>query len=512
MAISTKELSKKDLGQYFTPAAVVDFALDMARAIVGPRLGKTARLLDPACGAGAFLLAALDKDIGSPASVFGTDIDPAVKTEWELNGLSIVLGRNLYLQNGLYDPEDGRISEKFSGKQFDLVIGNPPYGGIGVQGVEEDKRLLNALKTYELWRPEAVGNNDGQRNLFGVDILDRIRRLTSKEVERLERFPIEVLFLERFVRLAKTGGVVAIVIPDGILANIKFNYVRNWLAERCSVIAIISLPRGTFKGTGTTAKTSLLFLKKDGKRVAPGKKVFMAQLDDGPDGGPPTPEDLAYVLRKFKEKTADYARNSPVMWKIMSGELWDNRWDPEFWDPTFREPIEKMKKKHKTVLLKDLILEAVSGYRGKTEFVNKGIRVLEVRCIRELGIDFKEGRFVKKGSAFDKPQYYVKKGDVLIVRSGVASAGRIVSVMTVQEETVICGDIFKIILDERCEPGYFTVLMQSKIGTLQLERVKAGIASTKIDVVDIRDFVIPLISKKRQKKAVGCEVICRVLS
>lgn len=282
MRVSTRELTKKDLGQYFTPAEVVDFTLEMAREIGGPSLNKGARVLDPACGAGAFLLSALDKGIGSPAIIFGIDIDSKVRDEWELNGLAENLGRNLYIQNGLYDPYDNRVSEKLPLRQFDLVVGNPPYGGFGVREVEKDKRLFKSLKTYELWRL-GTRPNDDQDSLFDVDVLERLRRLTPKEVERLERFPIEVLFLERFIRLAKAGGVIAIVIPDGILANVKFDYVRDWVAERCHVVAVVSLPRGTFRGAGTTAKTSILFLRKKGAKARAAKHVFMARVELGPD-------------------------------------------------------------------------------------------------------------------------------------------------------------------------------------------------------------------------------------
>jgi len=498
MRVSTRELTKKDLGQYFTPAEVVDFTLKMAGEIGGPSLNKGARVLDPACGAGAFLLSALDKGIGSPATIFGIDIDPKVREAWERNTLAENLARNLYIQNGLYDPDDNRVSEKLPLRQFDLVVGNPPYGGFGVREVEKDKRLFNSLKTYELWRLGTRANDD-QNSLFDVDVLERLRRLTPKEVERLERFPIEILFLERFIRLAKAGGVIAIVIPDGILANVKFDYVRGWVAGRCHVVAVVSLPRGTFRGAGTTAKTSILFLRKKGAKACGPKHVFMGQLDEGKDGGPPDKEEFDFVLKKFRDKFKGYASGSPIIWtSTTTDDLWNNRWDADYWDPTFIKPIEKIREKFECVEFGALIKEGVSGFRGKTEYAKKGIRFLEVRCIRDLGIDFKEGRFVKKGGNFDKPQYRIEEGDILIVRSGVASAGRVMAVTYIPEKTVICGDIYKVKIYNRCSPYYLAILMQTKVGLLQMERAKAGIASTKLDVVDIKRFIIPIPPKRFQ--------------
>ena len=72
---------------------------------------------------------------------------------------------------------------------------------------------------------------------------------------------IEVLFIERFIQLCKQDGWIAIIIPDGILANSNMHYVREFIADNTKVEAIISLPRDAFKHVGTSAKTSILFLK-----------------------------------------------------------------------------------------------------------------------------------------------------------------------------------------------------------------------------------------------------------
>ncbi len=80
--------------------------------------------------------------------------------------------------------------------------------------------------------------------------------------DRLKKYPIELLFVERFIQLAKPGGWIAIIIPDGILSNSTLHYVREYISEKTKVLAIVSLPRETFKQAGTSAKTSILFLRK----------------------------------------------------------------------------------------------------------------------------------------------------------------------------------------------------------------------------------------------------------
>jgi len=473
----------------------VGFTLEMARAIAGVSLNKGTRVIDPACGAGAFLLSGLDKGIGSPATIFGIDIDAKVRDEWELNGLAEDLGRNLYIQNGLYDPDDNRVSEKLPLRQFDLVVGNPPYGGFGVREVEKDKRLFNSLRTYELWRLGTRANDD-QDSLFAVDVLERLRRLTPKEVERLERFPVEVLFLERFVRLAKAGGVIAIVIPDGILANVKFDYVRGWVAERCHVVAVVSLPRGTFRGTGTTAKTSILFLRKKGAKARGPKHVFMAQLDEGKDGGPPDKEEFDFVLKNFREKFKGYASGSPIIWtSTTTDDLWDNRWDAYYWDPTFTGPIKALESKFgKIVSLGDTnpfmtYGAIITGRRPKMK--TEGVLLINPPNFFKTGFDMTAKNFIGKKSDWNKENSKLKKEDVLIVRSGVGCVGRAEVFDLETEANVGCYvDIFR---QSIINPYYLALYLKSKYGLLQFERLRSGVGTLNVNFAEIKSIKIPLI-------------------
>ncbi len=498
MTISTKELTKKDLGQYFTPAVVVDFALEMARAIGGPSLGKGARVIDPACGGGAFLIAALEKGIGSSRTIFGVDIDSKVREEWQRNELALELGRNLYIANGLYDPADNRVSEKLPLRQFDLVVGNPPYGGLGVRGVEKDQKLLNFLKTYELWRLGQRGNNDeDQGYLFGDDMLERLRRLEPEEVNRLERFPVEVLFVERFVRLAKEGGVIAIVIPDGILANVKFDYVRNWLAERCHVVAVVSLPRGTFREAGTTAKTSLLFLRKRGERTRGPKHVFMAQLEEGKNGGPPDGEDFDFVLDKFRERFKGYAANSPVIWtSTTTDDIWNNRWDADFWDPGFTEPIRLLEKRFGAgISLEDTDPFMTYGAiitRRKPKPKNEGVLYINIESFLTFGFDVRLGNFISKGSDWNIERAGVKRGDVLIVRAGEGSLGKAEVYYLDIPATVGC--FVDILRQDEINPYYLALFLKSKFGQIQFRRLKSGVTGlTNVNFNEIKSILVPLL-------------------
>ena len=106
-------------------------------------------------------------------------------------------------------------------------------------------------------------NNEGQTGMSFDEMNEQNARIPSAEIAKLAQgTPIEVLFLERFVQLAKNGGWIAVIIPDGILANSNMHYVRQFIADKTKVLGIVSLPRNTFKHVGTSAKTSILFLQK----------------------------------------------------------------------------------------------------------------------------------------------------------------------------------------------------------------------------------------------------------
>ena len=74
--------------------------------------------------------------------------------------------------------------------------------------------------------------------------------------------PLDVLALERCYQFMKPGGRMAIVLPDGNLANLAVQFVRDWLLQHMKLRGVVSLPTETFAPFGTTTKTSLCFFQK----------------------------------------------------------------------------------------------------------------------------------------------------------------------------------------------------------------------------------------------------------
>lgn len=73
--------------------------------------------------------------------------------------------------------------------------------------------------------------------------------------------PSEKVFIKKNIEMLKKEGVMAIIIPDGILGNDGNSELRKWILTQCRILAIIDLPKETFMPY-TNIKTSIMIVKK----------------------------------------------------------------------------------------------------------------------------------------------------------------------------------------------------------------------------------------------------------
>jgi type I restriction enzyme M protein len=77
---------------------------------------------------------------------------------------------------------------------------------------------------------------------------------------------IDILYVEKCLKLLKKGGTLAIVLPEGLLNLPSYQYFRNFILNKSDLVANISMPAGAFVPFGqSNAKTCLLFLRKKDK-------------------------------------------------------------------------------------------------------------------------------------------------------------------------------------------------------------------------------------------------------
>lgn len=274
--------SKGEKGQYFTPRYVIDMCVKM----LNPQKEET--IIDTAAGSCGFpvhtifyvwhqilkekgksqshLFTAEEKPIECidyvNEKVFAIDFDKkAVRVARTLNliagdGQTNVLHLNTldYERWGETQKEENwndtynegwkklkKIRQNKSDKffNFDILMANPPFAG--------DIKESRMLARYDLGKKE----NGKYETKVGRDIL----------------------FIERNLNFIKDGGRMAIVLPQGRFNNSSDKRIRDFIAERCRILAVVGLHGNVFKPhTGT--KTSVLFVQKWHDTLCPRKDDY----------------------------------------------------------------------------------------------------------------------------------------------------------------------------------------------------------------------------------------------
>ena len=103
--------------------------------------------------------------------------------------------------------------------------------------------------------PPFSGDLDNKEQLEIYDLGYNAKGALQKKVGR------DILFIERNLNFLKPGGRMAVVLPQGRFNNSNDKIIRDYIAERCRILAVVGLHGNVFKPhTGT--KTSVLFVQK----------------------------------------------------------------------------------------------------------------------------------------------------------------------------------------------------------------------------------------------------------
>lgn len=113
----------------------------------------------------------------------------------------------------------------------------------------------------------------------GVDVFEELFKLIfTKLYDEMESGRIQ----SRHLDFLKPGARMAIVLPQGRFNNSSDKRIRDFIAERCRILAVVGLHGNVFKPhTGT--KTSVLFVQKWDERLCPKKEdypIFFATMQE----------------------------------------------------------------------------------------------------------------------------------------------------------------------------------------------------------------------------------------
>ncbi len=229
-----------DKGQFFTPKSLVRSIIDVLQPFEG------AKIVDPACGTGGFLVEAqafLERGVISKeksAILVGIDKDRDLARLAEAI-LEIVAPNHATVlnQNSLDFKSLASLPKKTNPLQADYVITNPPFGAnIKIT----DTIILKQFTLGYKW------------NLNKEGVWEQSPTIREAQDP-------QILFIELSIRLLKPNGQMGIVLPEGVFGNSTYGYVWDFIRSQGEITALIDCPRTTFQ-PGTDTKTNVLFFRR----------------------------------------------------------------------------------------------------------------------------------------------------------------------------------------------------------------------------------------------------------
>lgn len=278
-----KNAKRKKDGIFYTPEYITQY---IVKETIGkylednPEKLEEIKILDPACGSGAFLNQAhsflvqqrkiqrdekiakaeenqldLYKHVNTAEmdrsillnNLYGVDLN---KESVEITKLALWLktanaqcklnnlDENIKCGNSLIDDEtiagdkafkwEAEFQEVIADGGFDCIIGNPPYVYAREKVSDDDKNYY--YKNYV--------SSEYQVNTF-------------------------VLFIEKSIQLLVNGGYFGLIIPNTLLQLSSMSKLRKYIFDTCSIKKIINLVGYSFDGVGV--ETVILICQKSGK-------------------------------------------------------------------------------------------------------------------------------------------------------------------------------------------------------------------------------------------------------
>jgi type I restriction enzyme M protein len=261
-------------GEFYTPRDVVRL---MVR-LVKPQQGM--RVYDPALGSGGMLILAreyVEAHGGDPRNLrlYGQDNNGSV---WAMSKMNMILhgilDADLQNEDTLAKPmhlDDGSLMA------FDRVITNPPFS-------------MNYTKDE-------------------LTFQERFRYGFTSEKKRAD-----LMFLQHMVSVLRPGGMVATVMPHGVLFRRSTERdIRKGLLEDDIIEAVIGLPPNVFYGTSIAACILVLRHKGDKPEERKGQVLFInadAEYAEGRAQNYLRPEHIEKIVTTFEgfEDVERYAR------------------------------------------------------------------------------------------------------------------------------------------------------------------------------------------------------------
>lgn len=212
-------------GQFRTPRHIIRMMVELMK----PRPEDI--IVDPAAGSAGFLVEAGEYLRNNRNDLFLTEnlkehFNNTMFYGFDMDRTMLRIGAMNLMQHGIENPnisyKDSLSEDNEDNSKYTLVLANPPFKG-SIDSERTSKDLLNVTKTKKT----------------------------------------ELLFLALFLRILRTGGRAASIVPDGVLfgSSNAHKAIRKEIIEKHKLEAVISMPSGVFKPYAGVSTAIMIFTK-----------------------------------------------------------------------------------------------------------------------------------------------------------------------------------------------------------------------------------------------------------
>lgn len=258
-------------GQFRTPRHIIRMMVELMKPT------PEDIIVDPAAGSAGFLVEAGEYLRNNRNDLFLTEnlkehFNNTMFYGFDMDRTMLRIGAMNLMQHGIENPnisyKDSLSEDNEDNSKYTLVLANPPFKG-SIDSERTSKDLLNITKTKKT----------------------------------------ELLFLALFLRILRTGGRAASIVPDGVLfgSSNAHKSIRKEIIEKHKLEAVISMPSGVFKPYAGVSTAIMIFTKTgDG---GTDKVWFYDMTADGfslDDQRQPVKEnDIPDIIKRFNNRNSE---------------------------------------------------------------------------------------------------------------------------------------------------------------------------------------------------------------
>lgn len=527
---------KGERGQYFTNRLVINMMVKMASP------SERDVILDPACGSGGFLLAAMnyifdsiDASSRTPNAkeilkrnvvhqLFGVDISPKLVKIAKAN---MLLGKDGHggIEHANSLDSISKLSAKFNelcGKgKPSIILTNPPFGSGHDLRIKESS-ILAQYQCGHQWEVNEEG-----------------KIVYSEKLNERQGVAPELLFLEKCLDWIKDDGIIGIVMAKGQLDNREALAIRNVVCQKAQILSIINLHEDTFQPF-CGSKASVIFLKKTAKpqsdyrifmaisnkvgQTSRGETIFKKDSEGNPiikNGHHLLDEDLSEIANSYLEFKRGSLIESEFRFSIACSDLDKDSlsFNPVHYLPqhnaAFRKVITLGERDDFEIHRLGDLANVYNGPRFKRPYADLGVtsgpairKYFTGTALTQLNSDNVKYLDSAKATPQVKKQLEaltIYKGYILVSDSG--TLGRVTYALSQHDGHVATNNLIRVVVDDLPLRGYLYEFLKGDLGQSLMLKNAYGTNQEHLEPDVIADIPIPVPKDPKLIESIGYAVL-----